>query len=126
MDKKRVYCFVDGFNLFHALDNLGCNQNYLKWLDLSKLALSFIKPSLEILKRIYYFSAYPKWLPNSFITHKKYVQALEAVGVVPILGQFKKKDRKCGAACRQSWISHEEFREQANQYFKSELEKLSE
>lgn len=38
---RKVICFIDGFNLYHAIDNL--NQNQLKWLDLRKLALRFVK-----------------------------------------------------------------------------------
>jgi hypothetical protein len=32
---ERVICFVDGFNLYHALHSIG--KPHLKWLDLRKL-----------------------------------------------------------------------------------------
>jgi uncharacterized LabA/DUF88 family protein len=35
------------------------------------------------------------------------VKALEATGVIPVMGHFKNKDRKC-KKCGHSWIAHEE------------------
>jgi hypothetical protein len=40
--KARVACFIDGFNLFHAIKNLGRNE--LKWVNLWKLMECFIDP----------------------------------------------------------------------------------
>lgn len=36
-----------------------------------------------------------------------YIHALELRGVIPILGQFKMKNRKC-PACDHRWVGHEE------------------
>ena len=46
--------FVDGFNLFHAID---CNRNFhkYKWLDLKKLAQAFL-PHTDQLVDVYYFT----------------------------------------------------------------------
>jgi hypothetical protein len=32
MERERIICFVDGFNIYHALDQL--RQPQFKWLDL--------------------------------------------------------------------------------------------
>ena len=32
MPRRRVSVYIDGFNLYHAIDAL--NENHLKWLDL--------------------------------------------------------------------------------------------
>ena len=114
MEKKRVYCFVDGFNLFHAIDDLCPKNNRLKWVDLVELTKAFIIPSTEELKAVYYFSAYPTWLPQSHKVHKKYVRALQATGVFPVMGRFKEKKRLCRAECRKNWISHEEKESDVN------------
>ncbi len=114
MRKKRIYCFVDGFNLFHAIDDLRPKNNRLKWLDLNKLTKAFITPRTEALKAVYYFSAYPTWLPESHKVHKKYVKALLSVGVTPVMGRFKEKKRFCKAECRKNWISHEEKESDVN------------
>jgi hypothetical protein len=39
--------------------------------------------------------------------HRQYVKALEYVNVLPIMGSFKNKQRRC-AKCGAQWISHEE------------------
>ena len=112
--KKRIFCFIDGFNLFHAIDDLRPKNNHLKWLDLNKLTKAFIIPSMEEIKAIYYFSAYATWLPKSHRTHQDYVKALQAVGVIPVMGRFKAKRRCCKAICRKHWISHEEKESDVN------------
>lgn len=106
--EKRVYCFIDGFNLFHAIDSLKPNHgNHLKWLDLRSLASAFVQNKKEKLLEVFYFSAYPTWLPESYKTHREYVKALESTGVQCILGHFKEKKRSC-SACKIKWIAHEE------------------
>lgn len=104
-------CFVDGFNLYHAIDEL--DLNYLKWLDLHKLTQAFIMSSQEKLESVFYFSAYPTWLPNSYRRHQTYVKALESIGVIPIIGHFKEKKRQC-AKCGARWCAHEEKQSDVN------------
>ena len=114
--KRRVACFVDGFNLYHAIDDLRKNQkqlNHLKWLDLNKLAHAFIKPTLETITDVHYFSAYAFWLPDASARHRQYVTALESVGVNVKLGQFKNKSRSC-KTCKSNWIGHEEKESDVN------------
>lgn len=113
---KRVACFVDGFNLYHAIDDLskaGKQRHHLKWLDLHKLTQAFIRPSTEEVANIHYFSAYATWLPDAHLRHKQYVAALEAVGVTVKLGQFKQKNRSCKQCCA-NWIGHEEKESDVN------------
>jgi uncharacterized LabA/DUF88 family protein len=97
--------FIDGFNLYHALDDLG--QRHLKWLNLRALCEHFApRPDHEV-REIYYFSAYATWRPAAFKRHRVYVKALQAVGVTPVLGSFKAKDRNC-RRCNNVWKDHEE------------------
>jgi uncharacterized LabA/DUF88 family protein len=102
---RKVCCFVDGFNLYHAIADL--KQNHLKWLDLKKLAVRFIKPKSQSLQIVYYFSAYPTWRAGSYHRHRIYVKALTHSGVTAIMGQFKSKNRKC-PKCKHAWSGHEE------------------
>jgi uncharacterized LabA/DUF88 family protein len=102
---KRVQCYVDGFNLYHAIDNL--NINHLKWVDLRSLATAFIKPSKEILTDVFYFTAYATWRPESMIKHREYIKALETRKITPVLGHFKKKPMRCNS-CKATWESREE------------------
>lgn len=105
MISERVVCFVDGFNLYHALKSLG--QPYLQWLDLQLLFIRLKKSKSQIISQIYYFSAYPNWKPDSCQRHKIYVKALSSHGIIPIMGKFKKKPKKC-LNCKTQWIGHEE------------------
>lgn len=102
--KSRVICYIDGFNLYHSIDDLG--RPHLKWLDLWALSETMIWPH-EQLVSVKYFSAYAKWLPDPYRRHLKYVAALETAGVEPIMSHFKKKDRYC-KRCGNTWKAHEE------------------
>lgn len=103
--KIRTAAFIDGFNLYHAVDD--SKQNHFKWLDLRALCVIFApSPQFELVN-IYYFSAYATWRPGAYRAHRTYVKALEACGVTPVLGQFKEKSREC-FSCGARWQTHEE------------------
>ena len=112
----RVQAFIDGFNLYHAVDDL-CKTNniktYYKWLDLHSLMSAFIKPSQETLQDVFYFSAYATWRANAHLRHREYVKALTANNVQVILGHFKKKNMHC-RACHTNWETHEEKESDVN------------
>lgn len=101
---NRAACYVDGFNLYHAIDNL--DKPHLKWVDLWALAESLIYPN-ETLVSVNYFSAYATWLPANHARHRKYVKGLECHGVKAFMAHFKSKQRKC-RGCQRTWIDHEE------------------
>ena len=101
----RVIAFVDGFNLYHAIDDL--KQNHLKWVNLWVLCANFAPQPLLQLTKVHYFSAYATWKPSSYKRHREYVKALVAAGVVPVMGKFKEKTRTC-PDCHQTRIYHEE------------------
>jgi uncharacterized LabA/DUF88 family protein len=106
MRRRRVISFIDGFNLYHALDNL--ERPELKWLNLMTLSQMFLKSYSEELVGVFYFSAYADHMSEPAQKRQKaYVRALELKGVKTILGHFKKKNRRC-PECRHSWTGHEE------------------
>lgn len=102
---KRVAAFVDGFNLYHAINDTGAD--HLKWLDLRKLCENFAPLPQWRLEQVFYFSAYATWLPGPYARHRDFVQALGCTGVTPIMGQFKEKGRSCHQ-CGSRWRDHEE------------------
>ncbi len=105
MPGPRVSCFVDGFNLYHAIHDL--HENHLKWLNLWALVEMFTVKPYEKLTNVYYFSAFATWLPDAYRRHREYVEALTATGVTPVMAYFKEKDREC-RACGAQWVAHEE------------------
>jgi|SRR5262249_55183320 len=100
-----VCFYVDGFNLYHALRRFGDEK--VKWLNLSALCQRLILPKTEEIQAIYYFSAFADWLPGPMSRHEEYVKALEAGGVICVMGHFKKKDRWC-SNCHATTVGHEE------------------
>ena len=111
MKYERLICFVDGFNLYHALLDIG--EPHLKWLDLRKLFSHLIRSKSQIITQILFFSAYPTWKPDSYRRHRHYIAALSASGVTPVLGQFKVKPKQC-LKCKAKWDSHEEKESDVN------------
>ena len=101
----RVIVYIDGFNLYHAIDDL--QKPHLKWLDLWKLSTKLIRPT-ESLCKVKYFTAYATWRPESYRRHERYIEALKTVGVTPIIGHFKAKSVRCQAECKQNYTTHEE------------------
>lgn len=111
MIPERVICFVDGFNLYHALVAIG--KPHLKWLDLRKLFSHLSKSKSQIITQILFFSAYPTWKPDSYRRHRQYIAALSATGVTAVMGQFKNKSKQC-KKCNAKWTSHEEKESDVN------------
>jgi len=90
--KKKVNVYVDGFNLYHAIDAL--NDQRLKWINLRTLAFSFVKPH-EVLNHVRYFTAVLTWNKEKQGRHKIYIRAQKAFGVDVIESNFRKVTRHC-------------------------------
>lgn len=101
---QRVCCYIDGFNLYHAIHDL--NRPWLKWVNLHSLASSLLREQ-EVLEAVNYFSAYATWLPGAYARHRAFVKALEASRVVVTMAHFKKKKRSC-KKCHAEWKENEE------------------
>ncbi|ACL62539.1 NYN domain-containing protein [Methylobacterium nodulans] len=101
---RRVIAYVDGFNLYHAIDDL--QKPHLKWLDLWQLAQSICGTG-ETLIEVNFFTAYPTWKPGPMKRHQVYVKALRHAGVNCVIGHFKTKQRECKRCGAQGDV-HEE------------------
>lgn len=100
----RVSFFIDGFNLYHALDNDRLQQ--FKWLNLRKLAESFLRKQ-DSLSDIFYFTAFANWDADKVNRHKLFIRAQEHFGVTPIFGEFRKTNRRC-RVCGRNYETFEE------------------
>ena len=114
---SRTIAYIDGFNLYHAIDDIGKpdtrkpnstakRRPHLKWLNLWSLCDSLVAPQ-DVLSEVNYFSAYATWLQDAHKRHVEYVRALQHVGVSCILGHFKNKQKTC-KSCGVQWTVHEE------------------
>ena len=100
----RTIAYIDGFNLYHAVDAL--DRPHLKWVDLKALVASFLRESQD-LTAVNYYSAYATWLPNEFARHRQFTAALSSIGVSVHMSDFRTRSRRC-FNCGASWDSHEE------------------
>lgn len=103
----RVYGFVDGFNLYHALEKfepampVPDPQRYqkYKWLCLTSLMKKFVLTRSETLVGVELFTAYPNWHNTEAKRrrHEIFVSAQKYMGVEVTFGEFKPKNVTCQA-----------------------------
>jgi uncharacterized LabA/DUF88 family protein len=107
----RVIVFIDGFNVYHALEgergsrHCGAYRKY-KWLDYAALARCYVGGKDEI-RKVYLFTALATWNPDKVNRHQQYLYVLRRRGVEVVLGKFKRKNRFC-LLCRKEYRTYEE------------------
>ncbi|HEV7675863.1 MAG TPA: NYN domain-containing protein [Candidatus Angelobacter sp.] len=114
--KTKVYGFVDGFNLYHAIDHFDhgvddsdkARYRKYKWLCLTSLIKRFVAPKTEELAGIEYFTTYPTWDDGKRMRHQVFASAQAVMGVHYTLGNFKDKTVTCRAECKHDFTMHEE------------------
>jgi uncharacterized LabA/DUF88 family protein len=89
---KRLSVYIDGFNLYHAINELGDAK--LKWLNLFSLGKSLLRDGEELAK-VQYFTAIVDWNIHKRMRHTDYIKAQKAKGVVVTEGNFKLGDKHC-------------------------------
>lgn len=100
---SRIIALVDGFNLYHSLQE---NPNYhkYKWLNIDKLLKTYFPIGLE---KIYYFTSPTPWDVDKVARHRVFIRALESTGIDVMYGKFKERDRAC-PHCKKRYKSREE------------------
>jgi uncharacterized LabA/DUF88 family protein len=105
------YCFyIDGFNVYYSLNNRRFRK--YKWLNYQKVAESIIKTD-DIINKIFYFTTFVQWKPDSVTRHKQYIKALRSVGIETIHGRFMKKKVRCHI-CGKYYTTREEKQTDVN------------
>lgn len=102
---NRVLFLIDGFNVYHALDEKQEYHKY-KWIDYFALARCFVTRNDKIIDVIL-FTAYVRWNTDKKLRHKKLTQALESRGVKIALGKFKPTTKRC-RICKRIYETYEE------------------
>ncbi len=108
----RVICLIDGFNIYHALDDEPCLHKY-KWLNYRRLCNCFALQEDKV-GRILFFTALPPWDRAKQARHEKYIRALKSVGIESVLGEFRKVTATCRADCRKEYHTHREKQTDVN------------
>lgn len=98
--KARAALYIDGFNLYHAIDDLA--QPHLKWLNYWKLGEIIIPKQTEELVRVTYCTAYYPGDPKKKWRHEQVIGAQKVFGVDVVLGHYVREDMDC-RACGNQW-----------------------
>jgi hypothetical protein len=100
----RAAFYIDGFNLYHAIDEL--NQPHLKWLDLWALGTRLITPDSELVRIVWCTAIDTKNVPK-MLRHREYRKAVESTGVIAVEGHFTVEDMEC-RECGHVWAKRTE------------------
>lgn len=87
----KTACYLDGFNLYHAIDKVGIPR--LKWVNLRALAVSLNGD--QDVASVVYFTSEMTWNPQKLQRHREYMKALRAVGVEPVVAKFLTTEKHC-------------------------------
>lgn len=91
--KIRSAFYVDGFNLYHSIADMG--DPFLKWLNLRDLALAMIPKQTEALVRVVFCTAYYPGDERKRWRHGEYNKALQSVGVHCEFGHYVHEPVRC-------------------------------
>jgi uncharacterized LabA/DUF88 family protein len=92
--------FIDGFNLYHAIDAL--KNPCLKWVNLFKLSEALAGKDYKVGK-VVYFTAIQTWDQRKAERHKQYIAAQQAVSVETVISKFQRTGfvcQKTGNSCK--------------------------
>ena len=98
--KIRAALYIDGFNLYHAIDDL--KKPYLKWLNYWKLGEILIPSRSQELVRVVYCTAFYPGSQQKKWRHEQVIGAQRVHGVVVEAGHYVHEDMDC-RACGASW-----------------------
>lgn len=92
--------YVDGFNLYHAVDDLG--EQFLKWCNLWRLAEIVIPQQSETLVKVTFCTAFYPGSPDKRWRHGEFNKALANCGVNVVLGHYVYEPKGC-TDCGSEW-----------------------
>ncbi|WFU26299.1 NYN domain-containing protein [Bradyrhizobium sp. CB1717] len=103
--KARAALYVDGFNLYHAIDAL--KQPHLKWLNLFSLGSRILNRNKEQLVKVRYCTALKPGDSEKNKRHREYITALKWFNVKVQEGHFIEDEIDC-RRCGHTWDAPKE------------------
>jgi hypothetical protein len=97
---ERAAFYIDGFNFYHAIDDLG--EPHLKWLNLWALAAHLIPRQSQTIVRVVWCTAAKTDDTAKLLRYRALTRALDAVGVTRLAGHFITEPRDC-RGCGRRW-----------------------
>jgi uncharacterized LabA/DUF88 family protein len=85
--------YIDGFNLYHAIDDL--KKPHLKWINLRRFAEIISEGHAKSIERVVFATAYMNKTEAKQDRHERFVRANEYYGVYPPMGSKAFEDVKC-------------------------------
>lgn len=101
---KRIIVYIDGFNLYFGIISKG--WNYLKWLDVNKLAINLLKSDQKLIE-VKYFTSRVRNDPEKEKRQNTYIEALETTGIKIFYGHYQDNTIEC-RNCGSYWPSPNE------------------
>lgn len=98
---KRAAFYIDGFNLYHAIDEMG--KGHLKWLNYWLLCEKILNDPSEAVVKVVWCTAKNKKNPAKGERHDRMVTAQRLAGVNIKLGHFVNEDKDC-RTCQEKWV----------------------
>lgn len=96
----RAAFYVDGFNLYHAIADLG--DQHLKWLDLWRMAEFLAPRQTEAVVSVTFCTAYYPGDATKRWRHEQYINALRLSGVSCVFGHYVREPASC-RSCGSTW-----------------------
>jgi len=90
---ERTAFYIDGFNLYHAINDLGAN--HLKWNSLWGLAQGLIQSRSQQLEKVVFCTAYYPGDTGKRARHERYIKAQRHHGVTIVMGHYVREDMSC-------------------------------
>lgn len=105
-EKRRVIAYVDGFNLYFGIIDSG--HIHSKWLNVKSLIQSFLSQDQELIEVKYFTSMVSNDSPKE-MRQRKYISALESVGVRIFRGKYEQKQVYCNNCSNTWWRTNEKM-----------------
>lgn len=102
--KEKVIAYIDGFNLYFGIVEVGFY--HCKWLDLKLLVQNLLKPYQELVE-VKYFTSRVNNNPDKQKRQSLYIDALDSIGVKIIYGNYQDGNVTC-LRCGHIWKSAKE------------------
>ena len=93
--------YIDAFNLYHAVDDLGLN--YLKWCNLWRLSEAIMRGHAKPLVKVVWCTAYRTGSTGAKARHRALKLALDLCGVTTEFGHEVSEPANC-RECGNQWV----------------------
>lgn len=107
----RGAAYIDGFNFYHAVDDL--KQPHLKWLNYRKLAEVISIGHARSIEEVVFATAYFNLEEQKHQRHERFVRAQEAHNVLVPKGHMAEDDLEC-PECGWRWVKPTEKQSDIN------------